>query len=97
VKEINGGYESVPTLVFTDGSTLTEPSNEAIQIRLESLGYGLPPLTNSDRIQLQLQNPIINAFGLGFAIVGAIVGSLPVVILGMVLMLIPWIARILRK
>ena len=25
VREINNGYESVPTLVFPDGSTLTEP------------------------------------------------------------------------
>ena len=27
VKEINGGYSSVPTIVFPDGTTLVEPSN----------------------------------------------------------------------
>ena len=27
VMEINGGYRSVPTIVFEDGSILVEPSN----------------------------------------------------------------------
>jgi mycoredoxin len=26
VKQINNGYKSVPTIIFPDGSTLTEPS-----------------------------------------------------------------------
>ena len=37
VVEINGGYRSVPTLVFPDGSTLTEPSNRELQEKLEQL------------------------------------------------------------
>lgn len=39
VREINNGNESVPTLVFPDGSTLTEPSVGELQSKLESLGY----------------------------------------------------------
>ena len=35
VKEINGGFASVPTLIFDDGSTMTEPSNEEL---IEKLG-----------------------------------------------------------
>jgi mycoredoxin len=38
VREINGGLESVPTLVFSDGTTLTEPSKEALEQKLASIG-----------------------------------------------------------
>jgi mycoredoxin len=39
VTEINNGYESVPTLVFPDGSTLTEPSFRQMRAKLAALGY----------------------------------------------------------
>jgi mycoredoxin len=39
VRAINTGNESVPTLVFADGSTLTEPTVGELQLKLESLGY----------------------------------------------------------
>ena len=39
VRAINNGNESVPTLVFPDGSTLTEPTVGELQSKLESLGY----------------------------------------------------------
>ncbi|MDX1601300.1 MAG: glutaredoxin domain-containing protein [Anaerolineales bacterium] len=35
VREINDGYRSVPTLVFRDGSTLTEPSLDELADRLD--------------------------------------------------------------
>lgn len=38
VKQINQGYASTPTLVFSDGSTLTEPSNQALKNKLLQLG-----------------------------------------------------------
>lgn len=41
VRAINGGNESVPTLVFADGGTLTEPSVAELVARLEALGYGV--------------------------------------------------------
>lgn len=34
VRQINDGYRSVPTLVFQDGSTLTEPSLDELADRL---------------------------------------------------------------
>jgi mycoredoxin len=43
VREINMGYESVPTLVFPDGSTLTEPSASQLKAKIESLGYRVGP------------------------------------------------------
>jgi mycoredoxin len=39
VRAINNGHESVPTLVFPDGSTLTEPTVGELQSKLASLGY----------------------------------------------------------
>jgi mycoredoxin len=39
VRAINNGNESVPTLVFPDGSTLTEPTVGELKSKLESLGY----------------------------------------------------------
>jgi mycoredoxin len=41
VRSINNGNESVPTLVFPDGSTLTEPSVGELKAKLESLGYSV--------------------------------------------------------
>jgi mycoredoxin len=43
VLEINHGYESVPTLVFPDGSILTEPSSQVLWNKLASLGYEFQP------------------------------------------------------
>jgi len=34
VKEVNNGYRSVPTIVFPDGSTLTEPSTTQLAAKL---------------------------------------------------------------
>lgn len=42
VREINKGYESVPTLIFPDGSTLTEPSVRQLQQKLASMGHRVP-------------------------------------------------------
>ena len=39
VRAINNGNESVPTLVFPDGTTLTEPAVGELKSKLESLGY----------------------------------------------------------
>ncbi len=39
VRAINSGMESVPTLVFPDDSTLTEPTVGELKARLESMGY----------------------------------------------------------
>ncbi len=44
VRAINNGAESVPTLVFPDGSTLTEPSVGELQGKLEALGYRVGPV-----------------------------------------------------
>ena len=42
VRAINGGNESVPTLGFPDGATLTEPSVGQLRQQLAGLGYRVP-------------------------------------------------------
>jgi mycoredoxin len=38
VIEINGGMRSIPVILFPDGSHLTEPSDNELKKKLESLG-----------------------------------------------------------
>lgn len=64
VRDINGGNESVPTLVFPDGSTLTEPGLGALRQKLGQLGYADTGLDSAAaQIGFALRNP-----GLLFAI-----------------------------
>ena len=35
---INGGMRSIPVIIFEDGTHLTEPSDNALKEKLESLG-----------------------------------------------------------
>lgn len=37
VIEINGGYKSIPVIVFPDGTHLTEPSDIALKTKLQDL------------------------------------------------------------
>lgn len=43
VMTVNGGYQTVPTVLFPDGSTLTNPSVQAVKRRLEELAMPLCP------------------------------------------------------
>jgi len=42
VRGVNHGNESVPTLRFPDGSTLTEPGPLELRNKLESMGHAVP-------------------------------------------------------
>lgn len=97
VKEINNGFESVPTLVFPDGSTLTEPSEDVLYTHLDALGYRLDPPTAIDRIKIQFGNPILSVFGLGVVIGGGIFSSLPMVGVGLFILLLPLVIRYVHK
>jgi mycoredoxin len=37
VMTVNGGFQTVPTVLFPDGSTMTNPSVRAVRQRLEEL------------------------------------------------------------
>lgn len=45
VRDINNGNETVPTLIFPDGSTLVEPSGDQLYKKLKSMGYKVPITT----------------------------------------------------
>lgn len=55
VREINNGYESVPTLVFPDGSTLTEPTMRTLREKLTALGYEVQPVEWTKEIEKLLK------------------------------------------
>ena len=38
VVEINGGAQSIPVIVFSDGTHLTEPSDNELKAKLTALG-----------------------------------------------------------
>ena len=38
VEKVNNGNQTVPTLVFSDGSAMTNPSARQVQEKLQSLG-----------------------------------------------------------
>lgn len=41
VMTVNGGFQTVPTMLFPDGSTLTNPSVRAVKQRMEELAVPL--------------------------------------------------------
>lgn len=44
VRQVNRGNESVPTLRFPDGSTMTEPGPLELRSKLEQMGHRVPLL-----------------------------------------------------
>ena len=69
VMTINGGNASVPTLLFPDGSTLTEPSEAELVAKLTTLGYRVPEATALQRLVGLLEHPSLRVLAvIGFAI-----------------------------
>jgi mycoredoxin len=74
VQEINHGYESVPTLVFPDGSTLTEPSRGELKAKLETLGYEVLSPSGRDWLQLTFEHRLVRILAV-LLIAAGIVGD----------------------
>lgn len=72
VLEINDGYASVPTIVFADGSTLTEPSLAILKRKLRQLGYSGRAPTWLEVIQ---ENLLMVLMSLGMILFGIIDGG----------------------
>ena len=79
VMAINDGNASVPTLVFPDGSTLTEPSTAVLQKKLETLGYTVP---KPNLWQSLRDNPFYSIMGLVGILFGVYDGNWGFVLLG---------------
>lgn len=67
VRSINNGYESVPTIVFPDGSTLTEPSSRDVEKKLSALGYETEKPKPWDAFR---ENPFYTLLGIGGLLFG---------------------------
>ena len=67
VRQVNDGYESVPTLVFPDGITLTEPGSGELRRKLQAMGYNVPLWT----VILGHWQWLLIGIGVGFAILRA--------------------------
>lgn len=87
VRELNDGCESVPTLVFPDGSKLTEPSLAVLHEKL-GIGSGAPAPEYSPgthlRRRVELSLLVLGAAVLGF---GLLARSEALAILGGVFLL----------
>ncbi len=88
VKEINHGYESVPTLAFPDGETLTEPSRAELEAKLEELGYKVSPPAWRVWIQRVFTHPLVRVLGIGLLMAGLLADIEPLLISGVVILAI---------
>ncbi len=70
VRKINNGYESVPTLVFPDGSTLTEPSTAVLLAKLKATGKQVEPSALSSTLALLLEGPSLRLIAALFVLAG---------------------------
>ncbi|MCP4417721.1 MAG: hypothetical protein GY805_13945 [Chloroflexi bacterium] len=89
VKEINDGNASVPTLVFPDGSTLTEPSTAVLRRKLETLGY---TITKPTLWQTATENPFNAILGIGLLSFGLFDQNWVFIGLGLILLAFMFIA-----
>lgn len=87
VREINAGNESVPTLVFEDGSTLTEPSTKVLLDHLEVLGYELDHQMPLDRFLYFFRGPGIRMLGALMVLLGLVYDALLLIAVGFLLLL----------
>ena len=87
VQEINAGNESVPTLVFVDGSPLTEPSTTVLLNHMEALGYELDHQMPLDRILYFFRGPGIRMLGALMVLLGLVYDALLLIVAGSILLL----------
>ena len=97
VREINRGFESVPTLVFPDGSTLTEPTSAELKARLGEFGYESGASERATRVQRILGNPILLLVAGIVMVVGIALPNYWLLNLGGIVLLLGLLARWLQR
>jgi mycoredoxin len=70
VRQINDGYESVPTLVFPDGSTLTEPSTTELLAKLREQGEQVEASSATQALSTILEGPNLRLLAALFVLAG---------------------------
>lgn len=95
VMEINDGKASLPTLVFPDGSTLTEPTLDVLTARLQALGHTIAPDTFWRTVLLTVESPRLLNYALIFLAIGLGFGNQPALVFaGGVLLAIAIVGRL---
>ena len=97
VRSINAGNESVPTTVYSDGSTLTEPSSSELRTKLLGQGYAVASSTLFERLQVLLQCPVVLVAGIGLLVAGYLLKIDGLIISGMVILAIVLLNRIIQR
>jgi mycoredoxin len=70
VKAIHGGDATVPTIVFPDGTTMSEPTRAELGDRLTSMGYDVRSPSTLDEAVIAMQHPFLVVFGAVLLAVG---------------------------
>ena len=76
VRSINNGNESVPTIIFPDGSTLTEPSGQQLLSKLGDLGFAAKPPSTWNQISDFMRSASFRIAAIALA-ASAIIGQEP--------------------
>lgn len=97
VKQINNGFASVPTLVFPDDSTMTEPTIGELRMRLNNLGYQVHELTILDRVNLVINNPYTYLFGALLVLFGFAGDNTPFILLGTFILALALLLGLVRR
>ena len=92
--EINHGNASVPTLVFPDGSTLTEPSDQALRQKLNGLGFEVGPASPGEKVLAALQSPMVRLVAVVLLATGAAGRDWQLLAAGAVLLLVSLLVQI---
>jgi mycoredoxin len=97
VQEINDGFESVPTLEFSDGSTLTEPAARDLEKKLAALGLQVDTPSEDPRLVLLLESSVLRIAAIGMVLVGLLGRIYWLLILGAAILALSLVAGWWRK
>ena len=97
VKQISNGYESVPTLVFPDGTTLTEPSTAELLAKLNALGEQVEPSAFSRTISLLVDGPNVRLIAALFVLAGIFSDLQALTWIGLALLAVSFVLYFLHK
>jgi mycoredoxin len=95
VREINHGLESVPTLEFPDGSTMTEPTGGDVRQKLQALGYEFASPSLTQRMMALLANPLATYAALLLVVAGALSGNNLLAAVGVVVLVLRFATHLL--
>lgn len=96
VREINNGYESVPTLVFSDGSTLTEPSTRELLRKLRKRDLSIEETPDVGLPQLLQQGPTLRTLAALFVLIGIFIDLQVLTWIGLALLATSFLLFFLR-